>query len=85
MFVLLFLLVLLAIAGLLGAFLKAVLVIVVATVLATAILGWLGWRALQRQLARADWEVTAGTTDVRVGKIRRTPPDREPPAIDDRY
>lgn len=85
MLVLLFLLVLLAIAGLLGAVLKVVLVVVAAAVLAAVILGWFGWRAVKRQLTMNDWEMSAGNTEIRVGKINRTPPHREPPAIDERY
>lgn len=81
----LFLLVLLAIAGLLGVVLKAVVVIVAAVVLTVAILGWLGWRAVKRQLARSTDELTVRRTHVQVGEISRTPPDDEPPAVDDRY
>lgn len=85
MLVFLFLLVLLAIAGLLGVVLKAVVVIVASVVLATLVVGWLGWRAVKRHVARSNYELTVRRTDVRVGEISRTPPDDAPPAVDERY
>jgi len=85
MLVFLFLLVLLAIAGLLGVVLKAVVVIVASVVLATLVVGWLGWRAVKRQVARSNYEFTVRRTDVRVGEISRTPTDDAPPAVDERY
>ncbi len=90
-----FLIVLLILAalGVLGSVLKAVLLVIGAVVLATVVAGWLGWRALKRELRQAATGPTVpeGTTTIIIGNTRR-PTDEvrhEPGQLaggrDDRY
>jgi len=83
-------LLILAAFGVLGAVLKAVLLVIGAIVLAVVIAGWLGWRAMKKQLREADRRMSAppGTTTITIGESVRTdddPPGPLPSGHDDRY
>lgn len=90
MFVLVFLLVLLAIAGLLGAVLKALAFLILAAFLGITALAVGGYLAFRHAMRSAERELDRHTTQVRIGRYRRSSasagdPGALPNGRDDRY
>ncbi len=85
-------LIVLAVLGILGTVLKAVLLVIGAIVLAVVVAGWLGWRALKREVRAAERRSMPAdpSTTIIIGETQRSPddpagPGQLPSGRDDRY